>query len=345
MSNIPGEIIVTPPRWSVIGFTFSKPHLSAEFVVMSNRLRYVIHATDASLAKSPELREQFRFFLDVAENTQVEGHTVDDFYEWALEPLIPLLCEDARLTPTPRRRAPNLHDFLYAPVLEYTLGCKSEELVLVPKMESPETQFMFGAFLPESCNAWPCYLPFDIQLERGTGESAVPRKVMLPDGTPAFFKLMRRGEEAVLERELALYDRLRASQLPGSVRVARLLGLVCNGHNLRSVFGLLLTYIDLRTTSLTRAVESGAQVRLRRRWSEQVMRIVHNLHQRRLVWGGASPNNVIIDASNNAWLVGLGGGGSGDWVPQELVGTIDGDLVALKKIVDFTEGGLSISYS
>ncbi|KAM3549788.1 hypothetical protein MY1884_008569 [Beauveria asiatica] len=345
MSNIPGEIILTPPRWSVIGFTFSKPHLSAEFVVMSNRLRYVIHATDDSLTKYQELRERFRFFLDVAENIEVDGHTVDDFYEWALEPLIPLLCQDARLPLEPTRRAPNLHDFLYAPVLEYTLGGESGELVLVPKMESSETRFMFGAFLPESCNAWPCYLPFDIRLERGTGESAVPRKVILPDGTPAFFKLMRRGDETILERELASHDRLRASQLPSSVRVARLVGLVCNGNNLRCVFGLLLTYIDFQTTSLTRAVESGAQERFRRRWTEQVMRIVHSLHQSRLVWDGASPNNVIIDANNNAWLVGLGGGVSGDWVPQDLVGTIDGDLVALKKIVDFTEGGLSITYS
>ncbi|KAM3511228.1 hypothetical protein MY11210_005097 [Beauveria gryllotalpidicola] len=344
MTETPGEIIFSPPRWSVIGFTFSKPHLSAKFVVMSNQLRYVVHATDAALEKSPELRERFRFFLDVAENTELDGHTVDDFYEWALEPLIPLLCEDARLTPEPRRRAPNLHDFLYATVLEYTLGGKSDRLVLLPKEEHPETRFMFGAFLPESCNAWPCYLPFDIGLERGTGESSVPRKVMLPDGTPAFFKLMRRGDEAILKRELASYDRLRASQLPSSVRVARLLGLVCNSNNLRSVFGLLLTYIDFRTTSLTSAVESGAQGRFRRRWSEQVMRIVHNLHQNGLVWGGASPNNVIIDANHNAWLVGLGGGHWGGWVPQELVGTIDGDLVALKKIVDYTEGG-SISYS
>jgi hypothetical protein len=53
-----------------------------------------------------------------------------------------------------------------------------------------------------------------------------------------------------------------------------------------------------------------------------------------LVWGDAKTTNILIDGKVDAWTVGFGGGQTLGWVDYELVGTKDGDLQALKKILE-----------
>ncbi|OAR02395.1 hypothetical protein LLEC1_02527 [Akanthomyces lecanii] len=326
---------VLPPPWSVIEFTFSNLDTDAELVVMCNHVRFVIHATETAFASSPQLREKYLFFLHVAENYEVDGYTVDDFYDWALEPLLPVLCEQ---TPELKVGAVTLHDFLYAPILEYSLEAESDELVLRPREEQAETRFMFGVSLPDSsCQLWPAYLPSEIQLDEEAAYDSTPRRVILPDSTAAFFKLMGRGEKRTLEKELLSYERIRTSPLPTSVRISRLLGLVRDESS--TVFGLLLTHIDCENQTLTCAIESGAPESLRRQWVAEMKQIVHCLHRDGLVWGDAKPDNVLIDGNQNAWIVDFGGGYSEGWVPKDLAGTVNGDLVALAKMVDYVERG------
>ncbi len=327
---------VLPPPWSVIEFTFSNLDADAELVVMCNHVRFVIHATEDGFASSPPLREKYLFFLSVAENYELEGYTVDDFYDWALEPLLPVLCEQTQELKV--ETAATLHNFLYAPILEYTVEAESDKLVLRPRQGHAETRLMFGVSQPDSRGQqWPCYLPSEIQLDEEAAYDSTPRRVVLPDGTVAFFKLMGRGEKHTLEKELMSYDRVRTSQLPSSVRISRLLGLVRDESG--TVFGLLLTHIDCGGQTLTCAVESGAPKPLRREWVAEIKQIIYCLHEVGLVWGDAKPDNILIDGNENTWIIDFGGGYSEGWVPKELVGTMEGDIVALTKIVDYVERG------
>ena len=328
-----------PPPWSVIEFTFSSLDAEAELVVMCNHVRFVVHATENGFASSPKLREKYLFFLTVAENYEVDGYTVDDFYDWALEPLLPVLCEQ---THERKVGTATLHDFLYAPILEYTLEAESDQLVLRPREGNAETRLMFGVSQPDSiCQPWPGYSPSEIQLDKDAAYDSIPRRVVLPNDTVAFFKLMGRGDKRTLEKELISYDGIRTSQLPSSVRVSRLLGLVRD--EMDTVFGLLLTHIDCEGQTLTCAVESGAPEPLRRQWAAEIAQIIHRLHQNGLVWGDAKPDNVLIDRNQNAWVIDFGGGYSEGWVPKNLARTVKGDLVALAKIVDYIEGGAFVS--
>ncbi|KAF1735114.1 hypothetical protein CRV24_004033 [Beauveria bassiana] len=291
---------ILPPPWTVIQFTFSNLDADAELVAMCNHVRFVVHVTETGLASSPCLKEKFLFFLSVAENDELDGCTVDDFYDWALEPLLPVLCEQ---TYESKVGTATLHDFIYAPTLEYSLEAESDKLVLRPQKEYAETRLMFGVSLPDKWHLWPCYLPSEIKLDEEAAYDSTPRKVILPDNTVAFFKLMGRGEKRILESELLNYERIRTSRLSTSVRISRLLGLVRDESD--TVFGLLLTHIDL--------------------------------------WGDAKPDNVLIDGNQHAWIIDFGGGYSRGWVPKDLAGTANGDLVALAKIVDYVERGPEFS--
>ncbi|KAM3510837.1 hypothetical protein MY11210_005499 [Beauveria gryllotalpidicola] len=336
MNAIPVVNSVLPPPWSVIEFTFSNLDADAELVVMCNHVRFVIHATENGFASSPQLREKYLFFLQVAENYELDGYTVDDFYDWALEPLLPALCNQ---THTLKIGTATLHDFLYAPILEYTLEAESDKLVLRRRNGHAEARLMFGVSQADSsrCHLWPGYLPSEIQLDEEAAYDSTPRRVILPDGTVAFLKLMGRGERRILEKELRSYETVQNSELPSSVRISRLLGLVKDESDI--VFGLLLTYINCQAQTLTCAVESDAPGFLRRQWIAEVTEVVCYLHQYGLVWGDAKPDNVLIDENQNAWVIDFGGGYTEGWIPKNLAGTVKGDLTALAKIVDYVERG------
>lgn len=305
---------------------------------MCNYVRFVIHASEDGFTSSPQIKEKYIFFLQVAENYELDGYTVDDFYDWALEPLLPILCEQTHVL---KAGIATLHDFLYAPIREYTLEAESDKLVLRPREEHTETRLMFGVSQADSkCQIWPGYLPSEIQLDEEAAYDCFPQRVILPNGTVAFFKLMGRGDKSILDKELSSYEKARNSGLPSSVRTSRLLGLVKGESG--TVFGLLLTYIDCQGQTLTCAVEADAPGFLRRQWVAEIRQIVLCLHQHGLVWGDAKPDNVLIDGNQNAWLIDFGGGYTKGWVPKDLAGTVEGDLTALTKMVDYVESGTAV---
>jgi len=54
-----------------------------------------------------------------------------------------------------------------------------------------------------------------------------------------------------------------------------------------------------------------------------------------VVWGDAKTSNVLIDEHGDAWILDFGGGNTVGWIPEELVGTKEGDFQALKMIFEF----------
>lgn len=85
---------------------------------------------------------------------------------------------------------------------------------------------------------------------------------------------------------------------------------------------------DIETTS------SIAEAR-RNKWALQVQKTVHLLHQIGLTWGSGKAGNVLIDNTDDAWIIDFGGGWTDGWVEQELSGTKAGDKLVVRKIFEF----------
>ncbi|PKK55005.1 hypothetical protein CI102_321 [Trichoderma harzianum] len=90
MEDIP---INDTPFWSVLEFTFSDRSTDSEFVMMCHKHRFIVRLSIEQFVASPELREKYLFFLDVAEQFELDGYTVDDFYDWVAEPMLPIFRE------------------------------------------------------------------------------------------------------------------------------------------------------------------------------------------------------------------------------------------------------------
>ncbi|KIH88701.1 hypothetical protein SPBR_07368 [Sporothrix brasiliensis 5110] len=209
----------------------------------------------------------------------------------------------------------------------------------------------------------PRYAPSEIAVAFENPDDAMremPNRVLVdlnhsghPD-TACHLKLFLGGCEGELVAEVRSHVRVLEAQLGAHVRVIRLVGIVWldeyadaadfdkDGNAvpypeclLGPVGGLLLTYVsDGWEGLLTSRVWSGTPA-MRRQWADQVRETVTSLHKAGVVWGDAKPDNVMVDGSDNAWLIDLGGGFTEGWVDKEKAGTKEGDLQGVAKIEEY----------
>ncbi|EXA35137.1 hypothetical protein FOVG_13908 [Fusarium oxysporum f. sp. pisi HDV247] len=322
-----------PPHWREIKFSFSSQDTDSELVVMCNYRQFIISASADSFSQSPALKSKYLFFLEVADNYELDGYTLEDLYDWIIEPLLPKFRQLPEITSTL-----TLQHFLFPETYRYDIRGDGEQLVVIPSSDSSDITPIFGIPLPEEkCATWPHYHPRDVQLpeKRNTHgpPSYIPSRVILKNGNSAFFKPMRCGDQKSFMNELDRYKSIRDAHLDESLLIPRLIGLVRDQTG--QAFGLLLNYIDCGHRTLLCAAKPDTSRELRQTWAQQVHDTVQQLHAAGIVWGHAKPDNVLVDQKNDAWLIDFGGGYTNGWVPKELSGTVEGDLQALKKINEF----------
>ncbi|KAI0856027.1 hypothetical protein F4860DRAFT_427604 [Xylaria cubensis] len=144
------------------------------------------------------------------------------------------------------------------------------------------------------------------------------------------------------QRELSCLLTISTCQHAAALRVPKLLGLVEAADDGRTI-GLLQEYVPCSDTwelSTLRNIESVSSIAKARRekWASQIQETVHLLHQIGVTWGDGKADNVLIHRdTDDVWIIDFGGGWTDGWVGQELSGTVEGDFVAVKKILEFLE--------
>ncbi|KAI1009115.1 hypothetical protein LB504_003074 [Fusarium proliferatum] len=322
-----------PPAWSVILFTFSDRNTDSELAVMCNNKRFIIRLSAETFSESPKLKERYLFFLRVAEEFELDDVTVEDFWDWIVDPLLPIFRELPIADQATQR---TLDDFFNPETFVYTFQTVYDERV--PQVDRDAAhQSPFGISVPaELCASWKSFDPSEVRIcqEKAIGPpSHTPRKVLLNDGTIAFLKLVRRRDKQSLKNELDTYGKIDRAELDNKMRISRLHGLVRNNDGV--TFGLLLTYIDCGRVTLSCALKPETEVSLKAKWAAQIQEAIGQLHDAGIVWGDAKPDNILIDINEDAWLIDFGGGYTEGWVPKILVGTVEGDRFALEKILEY----------
>src|SRR4051812_19082490 len=109
---------VDAPPFAVIEFTFSHSNTDCHLIVMCNGGRFLIRLSADNFSDCPRLKEQYLFHLRaVAEDEEGDGSTEEDFYDWVLEPFLPLF----RDTSAPSPGTKTLQDYVFPETLRYTL--------------------------------------------------------------------------------------------------------------------------------------------------------------------------------------------------------------------------------
>lgn len=292
--------------------------------------RFIVIMCADSFKDSPAILQEYVKFLNIVEddfegaNTSDEGLTIDDFYDWVMEPFHAIL-ED--LPPVSGRLT--LQDYFFGEVFYYTLHLHEGERL--PLKSDQGEDFRWGTQIsPEFHFDLPVFNPRQVEsLE--DNQDTKPFKV-LADGTICFLKYFRWGDDRTAEREIIAYTSIKRADLPKDVLVASLHGVVRTDDGL--ILGLLLSYIDCDNGNLEWAMDNVAPRNLRERWGGQITYTLKSLHEAGIIWGDAKAANVLIDGNQDAWIVDFGGSYTEGWVDKEKAGTIQGDFQGLAKILD-----------
>jgi hypothetical protein len=317
---------------TVISFMFDEEDTSSSLTVLYQNLRIHIDISLENLEDSCLISNQYMMYLGIARDGDcgnLNDLTVEDFFTWILRGCAAQFTQLA--TPLEPSTA-SLHDCIHPTTYHFTLRATTSDRFTV--IQENDTTPGMGARIPNDlCSPWRSYKPSDVRVRADPFEEILScRKVTLGGPDPVFFKSYRWCDSRLAKRELDAYKKIDAADL-GDLRISRLHGLVREDDQL--LFGLLLSYIDGQP--LTHAIGPDVPQPLLQQWVEQITLVVTRLHEAGIVWGDAKPDNVLIDASNDAWIIDFGGGDTEGWVDSDLAGTKEGDAQGLSRIVEFLQ--------
>lgn len=154
------------------------------------------------------------------------------------------------------------------------------------------------------------------------------------DGNKPFYLKLPSADENVLEREAAVLLRLQETGLTEKIRVPRLHAYVQLEDDSGGVSGLLLTQIE-RVERLARLMVASVPLSLRRKWFDDIEVMVKLFHAAGIVWGDATAENVLVDRTDEVWIVDFAGVYSCSWTPDEEMDSVEWDLRGLAKLREF----------
>ncbi|ROV89569.1 hypothetical protein VMCG_09951 [Cytospora schulzeri] len=124
----------------------------------------------------------------------------------------------------------------------------------------------------------------------------------------------------------------------GAVKVPLLLGYVVH-PKFGVILGLLREWIPSKDSlrDLEQDIFPGITKETRMKWARQIQETIKSLHAIGVILGDAKPGNIVIDLNGDAWLIDFEGGRSEGWVDKDLEETVDGDQVAVGRILKFLD--------
>ena len=167
-----------------------------------NRIHITISAKN--LQRSVVVRSRYLHFLKVAEAYDLDGLTVDDFYDWILESCAPELL---RLPRSIHCTGASLEDFIRPWTLHYALSAAEDDsLTLLDQKTVPMEHLSFGVTLSdELCSPWTAFEPSQVQICADSPEEALsrtPREVRTNGNQTHFFKPYRYCDTSLARQEL-----------------------------------------------------------------------------------------------------------------------------------------------
>lgn len=236
---------------------------------------------------------------------------------------------------------PPEHAFTFRTVVSGTTRLVPDEARPMHGVRSARTGLPLF-ILREGCTL-PLYSTRDVRVLEGLGRSGCVARVQI-DGRElcaktAHVPARRAGGGSAAQREADQLWKMTASGTAGTLRVPHLVGFLYTPKDARLV-GFLQEYVPAPEASTPRtlgSIETPSDVPepRRRKWATQVRETVDALHGMGVVWGDGKADNVLVHRdSDDAWVVGLGGGWTEGWVAREQSGSMESDNVAVKRIFE-----------
>lgn len=324
-----------PEPCTVSSFTFSDRDTDSSLTVMVCGRRMYVDIFAVNLQRSTKRLDEYLHFLKVADSYELDGLTVEDFYDWVLEGCTLTFAQIAR---PPLPMIPTLTDYLHPETSSYSLYANEhDELELAETANDPGKRVSPGTRVDEGLSSsWPSFTTSQVIICADNPIQALhntPQNFRVAAcHAPLFFKPYHCGHRRTAKRELRAYTQIRQANL-SQLRTSTLFGLVYDDDKL--LLGLLLHYIDCKASTLQHTVTPEVSLSMRQYWAAEIEETIARLHEAGIIWGDAKAANILVDAHNDPWIIDFGGSYTPGWVEKDLAETLEGDKQGLSRILDY----------
>lgn len=316
----------------------------ATFTVRRNGKVFYIEVSPSNFVNSPSTTNKYKSYLEVLKSgEEVLGEIYDiDVYEWVMAPFEASLIELAPDLPVEsvENITVTLKEYLYPDFFVFILDIIDEKLqprrVLTERSPHWPSFVRFDDDFLDDLETWTAfYDPAGIITSHKNPKDALfkpPKRVLIEKGQIACF-LKRCHGSVQITQELKTYKKIHAAGSDSQVNLCHMYGIVMDDNGF--ILGLLLTHIECgRPLSNIVIPEepNDPPPAVREGWMGQIEAALSALHASDVVWGDVKAENVLIDESNNAWLIDLGGGYTEGWVDKDIAGTVTGDFAGMAKL-------------
>jgi len=233
----------------------------------------------------------------------------------------------------------DLNSFLHPETIHLQLATKDGRVQMIEQQEKPLEGQHFA--LSTFDTNLPRVSPNVIQVLQSLRRKDILK--VLVNGQERCCKIASNVTQQAVQRELDCLSKLSSTSHGSFMRVPKLVGLVQATRD-GPIIGIIEEYIystfGTNYPTLQRIDTHNVAHTRRDRWAGQIRKSVQSLHQFGVVWGDGKPENVLVDANDDAWLIDFGGGWTNGWVDEHLAGTIGGDAQAVEKIEKFLGVGM-----
>lgn len=330
------------PPFAMIEFLFGDR--DAALTIMSHGKRFHVFFTTEDLRGSSKDETLVQTFLSFRGSMDDDPQAMEAFEEWMLKPCVSYM--DQLAPSMPRVEPPSLAEYFNPETFFLRLANREGRLEATRCLDDPAITYsltprvlMSDPTVSEAISEGvPCIPASQLVAVLGPDSheadyDLIPSTVRAI-GRDSQFHFKGAFEQESFRRELDTLLRFRRDSFSDNLFVSRLGGLVTWDDGL-SVMGLLIEYI-YGSETLGYAAEDASKAE-REKWAQQIRATVKRLHDANITWGDVKPDNVLIDANGDAWVIDFGGGCAEGWVDQELEGTKEGDLQGLSSIENFLE--------
>ena len=148
-----------------------------------------------------------------------------------------------------------------------------------------------------------------------------------------FLKMVDPTQPSPTKREIELMKKAESLELHQKLRIPLVKGLVSFQDSKTEIMGFLQTAIQ-EPIPLTHMLDDEVSQRKRDKWAKESERIKEILHENGIVWGDAKADNFMVDKNDHLWIIDFGGSYTDGWVDPELMETVEGDDMGVKRIVN-----------
>ncbi|RMZ85922.1 hypothetical protein DV736_g6524, partial [Chaetothyriales sp. CBS 134916] len=240
-----------------------------------------------------------------------------------------------------------LQDFYIPETLFFKLGGKGSHLTYLPWVKDRPDLLGITPLISLSSITDSSEVPhFDASIAKISPRfgqdpddvlSSTPSCVTLSENPERYHFKAVQGHQSFL-REFQILLKIKQSGLNQKHRLPLIHGLVHYSGKPEKILGVLMKYIEHEATLANYFSQGRITRSLEKKWQQQIMETLQELHSHEIVWGDVKPDNVLIDNNKDAHLIDFGGGFNSEYVDEDVIETVQGDLQGVSRIMEAISG-------